>query len=364
MKLSVDKKEFLRMAAIAGKAVPGSATLRILANEKMDFILGNTSSEVVVTGQATVEVPGNVEIAVADMFEIARKMPSGEFTLEKTGPKLTITAGKIRFALVTVDSAIVGPQMTITEGQTLTVDGAAFHAGVMRTVFAAGSDEGRPIFTGILFDAGEHGLNMVGTNTHHMAIARVMSEKLAESKVIVPHKVAASVAALTDIEKPMMITWDKGKVSFKQEGFTLTAMVISGAFPDYSKVIPVDNPITAYVERESLVDALERVKILMRKEVSKTTGLQFASGSLTLSAESADVGDACEEIEAEVDQEFLIHVNVGYLLAMLKVCDPRKIRMDMKTALTPAKITAVGDDDFTYVLTPVRTAATPATKSA
>jgi DNA polymerase-3 subunit beta len=140
-----------------------------------------------------------------------------------------------------------------------------------------------------------------------------------------------------------------------KEKIELFMRLIDGDFPDYTKVVPQGNPNIAKLEHDELLQALRRVSILS-SERYKGVKMEFSDGSVSISANNPDLGEAVEEIEVEYKGKPLsIGFNARYLLDVLGVLTgDGEITIELKDELSPSIIRKVGVDSYLYVLMPMR----------
>jgi DNA polymerase-3 subunit beta len=116
--------------------------------------------------------------------------------------------------------------------------------------------------------------------------------------VIVPRKTVNELyRLLDDAQQDVDIEVSTEKIRFTIGSMVITSKLISGTFPDYSRVIPDGNDKTLAVDTELFRHAAERVSTLSQ---DKGRAIKFTIGqdSLQLSVNSPENGHAEEEIAA------------------------------------------------------------------
>ncbi|WP_288413914.1 DNA polymerase III subunit beta [uncultured Novosphingobium sp.] len=78
----------------------------------------------------------------------------------------------------------------------------------------------------------------------------------------------------------------------------LIAKTIDGQFPDYTRVIPVEAPHRAILDKAILAEAVKRVAVLV-SDKSRCVKAIFSENMLTLMGVSAELGEATEEVPCE-----------------------------------------------------------------
>ena len=141
--------------------------------------------------------------------------------------------------------------------------------------------------------------------------------------------------------------------TFEVGSTRLTTRLIEGEFPNYRQLIPASHPNTLTVEREPLLEAIRRVKILAKD--ATPVRLQLGGETLRLTAITQDVGNASEELDAQYDgSELTVAFNPDYLAAGVEACSGDAVTLSTMDALKPAVVRGVGHEDYLYLLMPVR----------
>jgi DNA polymerase-3 subunit beta len=199
---------------------------------------------------------------------------------------------------------------------------------------------------------------MVATDGHRLAFEETTVGSLGLSKgVILPRKGLSELKKLLDSGEDGVVSLgfkeNMGLVS--KDKVELFMRLIDGDFPDYTKVIPKGNPNIAKLDHDDLLQALRRVSILS-SERYKGVKMAFGDGSVLISANNPDLGEAVEEVEADYDGKGLsIGFNARYLIDVLTVLGGEgEIDMELKDELSPSIVRKNGVEGYLYVLMPMR----------
>jgi DNA polymerase III subunit beta len=131
--------------------------------------------------------------------------------------------------------------------------------------------------------------------------------------------------------------------------------LIEGDFPDYSKVIPKDNPQLARIEQDDFLHALRRVSILS-SERYKGIKMELKNGKVSISASNPELGEAVEDIEIDYQGKALtVGFNARYLIDVLAVLgDGGNVELALKDDVSPSILRKGNDDGYLYVIMPMR----------
>ena len=133
----------------------------------------------------------------------------------------------------------------------------------------------------------------------------------------------------------------------------IVTRLIEGEYPNYRGLIPDDHPNSLVVERDDMLDALRRVRLLATDNTP--VRLVMSSDGLELIAITQDIGQAQETVDARYEGEDLtVAFNPTFLIQGLEVCPDEELRLETCDALKPAVIRGMEDSNFLYLLMPVR----------
>ena len=136
----------------------------------------------------------------------------------------------------------------------------------------------------------------------------------------------------------------------------LTSRMIDAQFPSYERVIPKNNDKTIEFERDRLTSAVKRVA-LMSNERSRAIKLQMQNGTVEITSNSPDFGDAREQLSVDYSGDTVeVCFNAHYLLDFLGEAETNGVQLEFKDETNQAVMKPVGVDgyDYTYVIMPMR----------
>jgi DNA polymerase-3 subunit beta len=233
-------------------------------------------------------------------------------------------------------------------------------------VFAAASDESRPILTGVLTKLSNDTMTLAAADNYRIAVRTVKLDKPVspEMIIVVPGRSYAELMRiLPDAEAPIEITVtpNKSQVLFHVEGIDLVSRLIEGQFPNYEPVIPTSHSSRAVLDRESFLAGTRRASIFARDSaniVKIELGGDDADGTgIAITAHAADVGDNADTLDAAVEgSPTSIAFNARYLIDVLSALGADEAALELSGPLAPGVIRGIGKDDYVHVIMPVRTA--------
>ena len=158
-----------------------------------------------------------------------------------------------------------------------------------------------------------------------------------------------------DVENYVTINYSTRYLTFTFDNVFVNTRLIEGAFPPYEKVIPTSSSTHVKVDTAEFRRAIDFVALMSRETEYNTVKFTFADGGIEISSNSPEIGGAGQNIEAEIDGEALdISFNVAYISDVLKVIDAKQINIELNDKFSPAAFTEPGNENYTYIATPVR----------
>ncbi|MCY4630917.1 MAG: DNA polymerase III subunit beta [bacterium] len=338
----------------AGPVVGLSGVLLELSGDSLSV----TGSDVDLTIADRVTVSGSENgsalVQARLLTDIVRSLDLGAVDVEFDDGVLSVRAGRSEFSLRTMPASDF-PRIPLLGEATVTVDGQALVGGLRQVVSAAGRDESRPVLTGVLLTAFGGGLRLVATDSYRLAqrdIASVSME-VGDKGVLMPSRALEEVARLVVDDVRVGVQLDENTVLFEVGETRLSARLINGDFPSYEGLIPTDHPNRLVTDRKTLLDAIRRVRLLALAQVPMRVSMQ--GGGMTLSARAQDVGEATEEVAASYEgEDLVIAFNAQYLHDGVEALDCEQIVLLTADKLKPALLRSPTEDDFLYVLMPLR----------
>ncbi|MDP9464609.1 MAG: DNA polymerase III subunit beta [Actinomycetota bacterium] len=362
MKFRCEREALAEALSTAGRAATGrTGALPVLSGLRLELVgdrLTITGTDLDLTIQLTLSVggegDGGVVLPARLAADIVRSMGVGKVEVAVEGDEVSISAGRSQFSVrpLSFDDY---PKLATPAASSVTLPAAAVGEALRQVVRAASTDEARPILTGVLLTAENGGLRMVATDSYRLAVRDLADHQVlgADQKVLVPGRALNELQRLVGGGEELTMRLGDRDATFEVGGTRLSTRLIEGEIPNYRQLIPASHPNTLTVEREPLLEAVRRVKILAKD--ATPVRLQMGGDTLRLTAITQDVGNASEELDATYEgTELTVAFNPEYFAAGVEACSSDSVTLSTLDALKPAVVRGVGNDDYLYLLMPVR----------
>jgi DNA polymerase-3 subunit beta len=313
-----------------------------------------------------VEAEGEITVPAKLLTDLVASLPNARIDLQLSAKDRTlkVTCGGSRSSIKGIDADEFPVVAAIGDAPATSVDARALREALGEVVFAAATDESRPILTGVLTKLAGDRMTLAAADNYRIAVRNLTLAQpvSAETSIVVPGRSYAELMRiLPDAEQPIdiTITPNKSQVLFHVEGIDLVSRLIEGQFPNYEPVIPTSHTTRAVVDREAFLAAARRASIFARDSANivKVEVGGEGSNEVSITAHAADVGDAADAVEAAVEgQATTIAFNARYLIDVLSNLGADEAALELSGPLAPGVIRGIGKDDYVHVIMPVRTA--------
>lgn len=380
MKLTCKQSDLAKGLSTVSHAVSTRSTLPILgtilvAAESDGIRLSATNLEIGITCRIPAETQqeGTAAVPARLLTEFVGTLPQGEITLSATSANGLKVSGKSSQATLRgMDPAEFPGVPTAEVGDApVVVDAAELKAMITHTVFAAATDDARPVFTGVLARVRDDKLTFAAADSFRLAVrgAQVQNSgggvATAVSDILIPAKTLSELVRILPDEGAvrMTTTLNRNQVLFQTDGLDLVSTLIAGQFPNYEAIVPKGHTTTVMVATEEFRAAAKRAAIFAR-DSSNIVRLKVESGQeggltpgvVTLEATADENGETSSTLDAAVDGDGLeIIFNVKYLTDVLGVIETPQVKLELSSAQKPGVLKPGNADDYVYVIMPMHT---------
>ena len=370
MHFTLDRAALLKPLAHVQSVVERRTTIPILSNvmiqaaaDKVSISATDMDIDIVESVPAEVKKKGAITCPAHTLHDIVRKLPDGaqvELAASDSG-RVTLRAGRSTFTLQTLPTE----EFPALSGDTLPhrfeLPAGDLRTLIDRTRFAISTEETRYYLNGIYLHAAKQDgvdvLRAVATDGHRLARVEMALPEGASGMpgVIIPRKAVAELRKLVEeTPGPVSLSLSEAKIRFAFDGTILTSKLIDGTFPDYERVIPVNNDKIMQVECKPFAEAVDRVATIST-EKSRAVKLALSTDTLTLSASSPENGTATEDLQVKFAASPIeIGFNSRYLLDITQQIEGEGAEFVMADAASPTIVRDPSDRSALYVIMPMR----------
>ena len=373
MRLSCSQENLSRGLALVSRAVATRTTLPITHHVLMEtdqsrLKLSATNLELAITTWvgAKVEQEGAVTIPARLLTDFVNSLPNERVDVDLTPRPIGVHLQCARFeAHINGSNAQEFPPIpTVDEGITARIDPQILRTAISRVVFAAATEETRPVLTGVKVEISDQQFTLAGADGFRLAVFKgPLVEPVAEEiQAIVPARTLSELQRLlADQEEPaeLVVTPSKSQMLVHLKGVEMVSQLIQGTFPNYSQLIPQSYGTRAVVDLQGFNRAAHSASIFARDgggiiRLQAIPGAEETAGKMIITSRAEETGDDLGEIDAKVEgDEAKIAFSSRYLTDVLSVMDRGEVSLEITTPSSPGVIKPVGGEDYIHVVMPM-----------
>ena len=314
---------------------------------------------------------GSVIINASRLAQILKVMPEDEVTLEVDDRfSAKIHSGASSFSLFSLRGSDF-PNLPVLSGDR----GFEIEAGVLRKMISkvihsvGEAQESRPMLGGAFFTIKDGTFRIVSCDSFTLSVcSRVCDIKdigAVDSPIfefIVPgHALNELLRILPEGEERINVYLTRKHAIFRLDEMTFFTRLIDEDYIDYNRIIPKDQTIFVTVNRERLLEGLERAG-LVAEDKSQSNGRSFVrilveDNLLTLTSTSVS-GKVYDEMPCSHTGDTIeIGFNCRYLINSIRAAEGEEILLTLKSAKQSVTIEPTEKNEessYFYMVLPVR----------
>ena len=368
MKFTCYKDTIIKAINSVVKAVASKTTMPILEG----ILIQTNDNEIKLTTydleigieyviECEVKEQGSTVVNAIMFSEIIRKLPDTEIKIslnDKNLLEIECEGSHYKLATMNPDEFPELPKIEIENS--IELEQNALKNMIRKTIFAVSTEESRPIFTGCLFETENNKLNVVAIDGFRLALRSIfLKTKTNDFNAVIPGKTLNEVnKILSDSFEPIKIGVAKNQALFEMDNCKIVTRIIDGEFLNYKNVIPSNWETRIRVNKNNFQDCFERISLIssssIEKEKKYPVKVNVDIGKVTISCTN-QTGDAKEELFVSTEGKNLeAGFNPKYFLDSLKSIDDEEVYVEFGTSISPCLIKSVENNDYVYMILPIR----------
>jgi DNA polymerase-3 subunit beta len=322
--------------------------------------LDNTIST---TLTAEAQGPGRIAIPGKILLDTLKSFPEQPLTfiINPETYTIEIASGYGKYKLSGHDAEEFPKIPELEDGNSFKLDSSILFAGISKTVFATGTDDLRPVMSGVFMQINTDSMIMVATDSHRLVrFTRTDVKSNSEASFILPKKPLNLLKnVLGYVNGDVTVEFTAKNAAFTFDSMRLVCRLIEGRYPNYDAVIPKENPFSLTMQRADLMNSIRRVAIFSSKSTNQVK-LNIQGSEIQLSAEDVDyASSASERLACAYEGEDMeIAFNSKFISEMLSNLESERIVLKLSAPnragiLLPDFDTPDQDEDLLMLVMPV-----------
>ncbi len=377
MNLTIDREILLENLNVISRGLPSKSPMPILTGIKLyatdtDLFLTSSNSDIsvetdIADSSLTITEPGQTVVPGRFFIDIVRKINSQRINLFLSDDKLLIIkADRGEYKLHIMDP-LDYPKMDFVDLENpLELEAEVLKEVIKETVFATASNEKKPILTGVNLKNSQGLVTATATDSFRLSQKTITIPEYKDFNITIPAKSLDEMAkAIDNYSGKVNLYFSNNKLLIQYKNVCFQTRLLDGNYPDTSRLIPSEFPITINFNKDELIDAVERVSLLSPRDKEKDKEITFSIIKLSIkkdrvieiSTTNASVGDAKEELiptNIEASNPLAIGFSSRYLLEALRSFVSTEVSLNLSGEIRPFILRGDKDANLTQLILPVR----------
>jgi len=378
MKVSVLQENLAHGLSIVSHAVSPRSTLPVLANiliatDEGRLRLSATNLELGITCWigAKIQEEGSTTVPARTFTDLVGTLSDKQvdMSLSVRTQTLNVRSEASNTDIKCIDAQEFPPMPVADAAQGIEINVADLREMIQQVVFAASTDEARPILTGVLVKVNGNKIVLAAADGFRLSVreAELSSPAARPVNAVIPARALSELARISsdggaerrDQAITMIMPPGRGQVIFRLHDAELVSQLIEGTFPDYEQIIPRRCDTRAVLSTSTFLKACKQAEIFAREgshiaRINIAPGGELKPGTVEISGQSEETGYNQNVVDASIEgHALLIAFNVRFLREVLDVIKTPNVALETTVDTSPGVIRPVGEDNFLHVIMPM-----------
>jgi DNA polymerase-3 subunit beta len=373
MKVTCTQADLARGLGIVGRAVAARSPLPITANvliasdEGGRLKLSATNLEITMSCwlDASIEEEGAITVPARLLADFVNTLPNDRIslTVAPRSRQVRLECARNEASIGGLDAEDFPPAPVVKDGLDVQIDPKALRQAIAQTVFAAATDDSRPVLTGVDTKFEGNQLTLAASDGFRLSVYKLPLDTSVElTELVIPARALNELSRLlADESDPITLRTNtaKSQVMFRLENAELVAQLIQGTFPNFNQLIPASWTSRATAEVGEFLRETRTASVFARDgsgivRLVVSPGEGVTPGKVVISARAEEVGDNEGEIDATVEGEGVkIAFNGKYLQDVLQSLEGGQLKMETTGPSSQGVFRTVGDENYVHVIMPM-----------
>lgn len=362
MKLQVTQANLNKALGSVARVANTRNTLPILANvliktDNNRLSIAATNLDIAITHYigSKIEKEGAITVPARLMQDFVSNLPEGVINLELEDNKLHINTDQYKSTINGVGAEDFPVMPAIESGVNWKTPTKDFKKSLSQVVFAASSDDSRPVLTGVYFHA-EDGKAVVAATDSYRLAEKGLGKTKSELNFLLPASAAQDLLRIIDDEdEQVKIIHDDQQVRFESGDTTLVARLIEGNYPPYQKLIPAKFSTVAKLKKSDFANITKVSSLFARESAgSITINASKEDSQVSINAVASQLGENVASAAAAVSADGEVTLNSRYLIDALGAFSSEEIEFCFNGKLEPCILRSATEPGYVHLIMPLR----------
>ncbi|SHK52009.1 DNA polymerase III subunit beta [Alicyclobacillus tolerans] len=305
--------------------------------------------------------PGSIVLPARYFLDVIRKLPDEKVQIQTNSNYITkIVSGHSEFHLHGIDASEFPKLPSFLSSNAFKVSSKKLRSLIESTVFATSSSEVRPILTGLHVELNRDFLSFTATDGLRLATKKYPFEEVKNHTIsaVLPGKSLNELAKiLPDSDEEVVLQLSEGHSLFIFGSMHVYTRLLSGAYPDTSRLIPSQWKTELLINRSELLSAVDRAVLILRDKENNKVKMEIQNNEMSMSSNSPEIGNVQEQlwINEKSGEDVQITFNGRYVLDALRNLESETVTIRLNGSNQPFVILENQENGSLQLISPVLT---------
>ena len=372
MKLKILQDNLKEGVSITSRIATKSVSLPILKNihvktEDSFLCLSSTDLEVAVRwwSLTKAEEDGETTIPLDVFSSFINLLPKEEkVDLESENNNISVECADYKTKIKGLDAEDFPIIPKVEDEKEIKIKTSGFLEGLKQVVDVPSNTKVKPEISGVYFQFTGKTLKLAATDSYRLAEKVVFLEDSVQENFsfILPQKAAKELLNIFTNEDEILVKFDSNQVLFESKmkeadhpKVQLTSKLIEGEYPNYKAIIPEETNTQILLDKDEFLNKIKAASLFSGKVNEVTLSINSDADEMEIKSEDNDLGNYKTTIKGKTDGDNVdISFNHRFLKDGLSEIKSSEVVLSVDNESSPGKITPVGNDDFLYVVMPIK----------
>ena len=299
------------------------------------------------------KTPFQVILEPKKIIEFLSLLSPGKITIEIKEKQVVIIQQKTRgaFPIISSEEFPLPPKIDEKEKKIKT---ANFIKGLPLVLFAASTDETRPVLSGVNFLTQDEEMIMVATDGFRLSLQKYKKDDGIGSMIIPSGFLSEILKFIKGEEVFFGHSTAEKTILFRVSDDEFFSRLIEGDYPPFEKVIPIETKTIVVADREELLRKVKLISVFAR-DLSHIVVIEITKEGIRLQPKTETNDGNVAQQEAEVSgEDQRAAFNYKFVLDILNHISSKKIKIELVRSDAPVVFKSEGDESFLHIIMPVR----------
>ena len=351
-----------------------SLTLPILNNiliktEKNFLNLSATDLEIGINWWilGKIEKEGNITIPSHLFFSFINLLPNKNVGLEVKNNNLLIKCENYKTQINGLSAEEFPIIPKITQGESININNTSFCKNLNQVADIAIPSTTRPEISGVYFLFQKNLITIASTDSFRLAEKKIFlktnSSLIKDYSLIIPQKTVKEIVNIFgDKQGEIKIYFSPNQIMFEypmaetpHPQVQVISRLIEGDYPNYQEIIPKKYTTQIILKKDDFLNQIKAASLFSGKINEVKIKVDVQGKKIDIFSQSPDIGEHQSSVSAKIKGDpMVISFNHRFLLdGLLSIKNP-EIILELNGDSGPGVLRPSGDDDYIYVVMPIK----------